>query len=138
MPGRTRRGVPGAVASNEALKALIGPLRSRLRFILSVLCSRRGPCRFWQAAGSVSGNAPQTVTFQYDNANRRIGLTLPNGVTVSYGYDNANEPTGVAYSQATGSVIGNLTYTYDASGAHSSVGGSLARGFEQSNVVVSY
>jgi RHS repeat-associated protein len=43
-----------------------------------------------------------------------------------YAYDAANELTGLTYTQANGTLIGNLTYTYDVAGHRSSVGGSLA------------
>jgi RHS repeat-associated protein len=47
-------------------------------------------------------------------------------VTASYSYDNANELTNISYSQGNGTPIGNVTYTYDPSGARTSVGGTLA------------
>ena len=67
-----------------------------------------------------------TVTIGYDNANRRTSLTLPNGVVVAYGYDAASRVTGITYTQGMTS-IGNLTYTYDANGRRTSMGGSLAK-----------
>jgi RHS repeat-associated protein len=79
-----------------------------------------------QAAGSINGNTAQTITFQYDNADRRTQIFLSNGVKGSYTYDNANNLTGITYAQSSGTTIGNLTYTYDAAGHRTSVGGSLA------------
>jgi len=67
-----------------------------------------------------------TYTLSYDNANRRILLTLPNGVTSSYGYDKASELTGLTYKFGT-TTLGSLTYSYDADGRRTSVGGSYAR-----------
>ena len=67
-----------------------------------------------------------TVTIGYDNANRRTSLTLPNGVVVAYGYDAASRVTSITYTQGMTS-IGNLTYTYDANGRRTSMGGSLAK-----------
>ena len=69
-----------------------------------------------QAAGTINGNTPQTITFQYDNGNRRTQTVLSNGVTVAYTYDNANRILGIAYTQSDGPTIGNLSYTYDAAG----------------------
>jgi RHS repeat-associated protein len=79
-----------------------------------------------QAAGVINGNTPQTITFQYDNGNRRTQTVLSNGVTATYAYDNANQLLSVVYTQSSGTTIGNLTYTYDAGGHRTSVGGSLA------------
>jgi YD repeat-containing protein len=59
------------------------------------------------------------VGLNYDNANRRTCLTLPNGVVMSYVYDNASRVTSINYG-TNGSCIsppnnlGGLTYTYDA------------------------
>jgi YD repeat-containing protein len=66
------------------------------------------------------------VTFDYDAANRRTSLTLPNGVVVEYGYDAASRLTGLTYRQGI-TVLGTLTYTYDAAGQRIAVGGSWAR-----------
>jgi RHS repeat-associated protein len=79
-----------------------------------------------QAAGAINANTAQTAAFQYDSGNRRTQLVLPNGITASYAYDNDNDLLSINYSQASGTVIGNLTYTYDASGVRTSIGGSLA------------
>jgi YD repeat-containing protein len=46
-----------------------------------------------------------SVSFGYDNANRRTTLTLLNGVTVSYAYDSASHLTQFSYGTGkTGSV----------------------------------
>lgn len=66
------------------------------------------------------------MTFQYDSADRRTQMTLPNGITVSYGYNAANQLTSLNYLKSDGSPLGNLTYGYDAAGSRISVGGSLA------------
>ena len=79
-----------------------------------------------QAAGPINGNAIKTIKFSYDNADRRTQTTLPNGIVVAYAYDNADELTGITYKKSSGTVIGNLTYTYDADGHRTSVGGTLA------------
>lgn len=79
-----------------------------------------------QAAGLINGYVAQTVTFQYDNANRRTQMVLSNGLKISYGYDNANELTSINYATSSGTALGNLTYGYDASGARTTIGGSLA------------
>lgn len=63
--------------------------------------------------------------YQYDNANRRTSLTLPNGVTVGYSFDNDARITGLTYS-AGSTQLGNLTYGYDADGRVTSKNGTLA------------
>ena len=78
------------------------------------------------------------VSFTYDNANRRTLLTLANGVTATYGYDAASELTGLTYKLGT-TVLGNLTYSYDADGRRTSIGGSYARtGLPQAVASASY
>ena len=79
-----------------------------------------------QAAGAINGNTVQTISFVYDNANRRVQTTLANGIVAAYAYDDANELTGITYTSSTGTLIGNLTYTYDQAGRRNSLGGSLA------------
>ncbi len=79
-----------------------------------------------------------TVSFTYDNANRRTLLTLANSVTATYSYDAASELTGLTYKLGT-TVLGNLTYSYDADGRRTSVGGSYARtGLPQAVASASY
>lgn len=67
-----------------------------------------------------------TVVFSYDSDNRRQTMTLPNGVVVGYSYDSAFELTGVSYSLGS-TVLGSLSYTYDALGRRISTGGTFAR-----------
>jgi RHS repeat-associated protein len=67
-----------------------------------------------------------TVSLTYDNANRRSTLTYPNGIVATYGYDNANQLTSLTYTLGM-TTLGDLTYTYDAAGRRTSVGGSWAR-----------
>jgi len=66
------------------------------------------------------------VAFTYDDANRRTTLTYPNGIVGTYGYDNANQLTSLTYALGA-NTLGDLTYTYDAAGQRTSVGGSWAR-----------
>src|SRR5262249_17973040 len=61
----------------------------------------------------------------YDDANRHSTLTYPNGIVATYGYDNANELTSLAYTLGP-TTLGSLTYTYDAAGQRTSIGGSWA------------
>jgi RHS repeat-associated protein len=68
----------------------------------------------------------EVVTIGYDNANRRTSLTLPNGIVTTYGYDAASRLTNITYAQGS-NTVGNLTYTYDANGQRTSIGGSLAQ-----------
>jgi len=67
-----------------------------------------------------------TISLAYDNANRRTSLTLPNGVVTQYTYDAAAQITELVYKYGT-STLGNLTYSYDATGRRASVGGTFAR-----------
>jgi RHS repeat-associated protein len=68
----------------------------------------------------------QTVGFAYDAANRRIQTVLPNGITINYGYDNANQLMAITYTKGA-NTLGDLSYSYDASGRPLSIGGSFAR-----------
>jgi YD repeat-containing protein len=67
-----------------------------------------------------------TAQFSYDSDGRRSNVTLPNGVSEQYSYDIASQLTQISY-QLNATVLGNLTYGYDASGKRTSVGGSFAR-----------
>ncbi len=66
------------------------------------------------------------VAMTYDDAGRRSTLTYPNGIVATSGYDAANQLTSLTYSLG-GTTLGDLTYTYDAAGQRTSVGGSWAR-----------
>jgi RHS repeat-associated protein len=66
------------------------------------------------------------VTIDYDPLGRRARLTLPNLVSTEYQYDAASRLTALLYRNAIG-LLGDLTYTYDAAGNRSGVGGSFAR-----------
>ena len=61
-----------------------------------------------------------------NDADRRTSVTYPNGNKIEYGYNAASELTSLTYKQGT-TVIGDLTYTYDAAGNRIKVGGSFAR-----------
>jgi RHS repeat-associated protein len=67
-----------------------------------------------------------SVAYTYDNANRRTSLTLTNGLVTEYGYDAASNLTSITYKQGT-TVLGDLTYEYDATRRRTKVGGSYAR-----------
>jgi RHS repeat-associated protein len=67
-----------------------------------------------------------TVGLTYDNADRRTALTLPNGTSTEYTYDNASRLTGLTYKAGT-TTLGTLTYSYDAAGTRTAVGGTWAR-----------
>jgi YD repeat-containing protein len=67
----------------------------------------------------------------YDNANRRTCLSLPNGVIATYGYDKDSRVTSLTYGtggscSSPPSNLGNLTYTYDSDGRRTATAGSLA------------
>jgi RHS repeat-associated protein len=67
-----------------------------------------------------------TVSMAYDNANRRTSLTLPNGVVTEYAYDAASRLTGLTYKLGS-TPLGTLTYSYDANGNRTVLGGTWAR-----------
>jgi len=78
------------------------------------------------------------VQFSYDAASRRSTLTLPNGVVTEYSYNAASQLMGLTYKQAA-VTFGNLSYSYDASGRRTSIGGSFARtGLPQALTVTNY
>ena len=66
------------------------------------------------------------VTIDYDALGRRTLLTLPNGVSTEYQYDPASRITALIYRNGQG-LLGDLQYTYDATGNRTSVSGSFAR-----------
>jgi RHS repeat-associated protein len=70
--------------------------------------------------------AGSSVAITYDEADRRSSLSLPGGIVATYTYDQDSLLTELSYSH--GSVtLGNLTYSYDAAGNRTSVGGTFAR-----------
>jgi len=66
------------------------------------------------------------VGFGYDNLDRRTALTLPGSLSVDYGYDDASQLLSLTYKRA-GATIGDLAYSYDASGRRATTAGSYAR-----------
>ena len=52
----------------------------------------------------------------YDAADRRTGLTYPNGVTTEYDYDQANRLTDLLTRDPQGTVLDGYAYSYDAVG----------------------
>src|SRR5262249_54906815 len=66
-----------------------------------------------------------SVTFAYDSDGRCVSIVLPNGVAVRYGYDVAPRVLGITYSKGS-SILGTLTYAYDAAGSRVALGGTLA------------
>ncbi|UVT15731.1 MAG: RHS repeat protein [Nitrospira sp.] len=67
-----------------------------------------------------------TVTIGYDDADRWTSVTYPNTNKIEYGYNAASELTSLTYKQGV-TTLGDLTYTYDASGNRIKTGGSFAR-----------
>ncbi len=67
-----------------------------------------------------------TVTIAYDDADLRTSLTLLNGNSLIYSYDAASQLTAITYKSGA-TVIGDLTYTYDAAGNRIKQGGAFAR-----------
>ena len=74
--------------------------------------------------GITQGTA--NVTIAYDNADRRTSLTLPNGIVMEYGYDTDSRLTGITYKLGS-QTLGMLTYSYDANGQRTALGGTWAR-----------
>ena len=79
-----------------------------------------------QAAGTGNSNIAQVIGFHYDANNRRTLTTLPNNVQITYGYNDADELNSVSYA-AGSTVLGTLSYGYDAAGHRTGVGGTWAR-----------
>ena len=67
-----------------------------------------------------------TVTFAYDNADRRTAVTLPDGIVTNYAYNAASQLTSITYQKGA-TTLGDLTYTFDNAGRRTSIGGSFAR-----------
>ncbi len=67
-----------------------------------------------------------TVSLTYDAAGRRSSVTYPNGIVATYQYDAGSRITQLTYSQGV-ITLGTLTYTYDALGRPSEIGGGWAR-----------
>ena len=70
-----------------------------------------------------------TVTLAYDNADRRTSLTLPNTNSVTSVYDAASQLTSLTYKKGA-TVLGDLTYTYDAAGNRIKTGGTFGTNTE--------
>lgn len=66
------------------------------------------------------------VTFGYDAADRRTTVMLPNGVVGTYGFDSADQLLSIAFDKG-GTHVGDLAYTYNASGRRIGQSGSLAK-----------
>jgi RHS repeat-associated protein len=67
-----------------------------------------------------------TVSIGYDDANRRTSLLLPNGVQAAYTYSNRDELASITFTNG-GTTLGTLTYSYDAAGRRTGLGGTWAR-----------
>ena len=66
------------------------------------------------------------VGFEYDDANRRTALVLPNSIRVEYDYDAASQVRVVTYRFGQ-SILGTITYAYDQVGRRTTMSGSWAR-----------
>ncbi|MFM0080388.1 DUF6531 domain-containing protein [Paraburkholderia sediminicola] len=93
----------------------------------SVDYSRDAEHRVTQIQYQVNGEAPRTFTYRYDALGRRSQTTLANGIAATYAWDAASQLTGITYTRADGSVLGDLTYGYDLGGRRTKAGGSLAK-----------
>ena len=83
--------------------------------------------RIDQAAGAANNNVAQSMSFTYDAASRRTRITYMNGVTRENSYDDGGQLTAITYKNPDGSMLGDLSYTYDNGGRRTGVTGSLAR-----------
>ena len=81
--------------------------------------------RITQAAGASNDNQAQVTTYAWDAANRLTSKTLPNGITATYTWDAASQLKEIGYAKG-GNSLGKLTYSYDAAGRRTSIGGTLA------------
>jgi RHS repeat-associated protein len=70
---------------------------------------------------------PPAVTTTYDSAGRRAIVTLPNGVTQTYSYTARSLMHDIQYAKADATLLGDLTYTYDAAGRRTTLGGAWTR-----------
>jgi len=68
----------------------------------------------------------QTASLAYDPLGRRTALVLPNQVSTEYQYDPASRLTALIYRNA-GGFLGDLQYSYDATGNRTGAGGAFAR-----------
>ncbi len=66
------------------------------------------------------------MTLDYDAANPRTSLVLPNGASTEYQYEVGSRLSALIYRNALGT-LGDLQYTYDAAGNRISVSGAFAR-----------
>ena len=90
----------------------------------------------WDTGNRLTGitqGGTGSVGLNYDNANRRTCLTLPNGLVVNYGYDVDSRVTSMAYGVAancstTPTNVSYLTYVYDADGRRIAMSGSQGGG----------
>lgn len=82
----------------------------------------------YDAANRLTGitKGSTIVGFSYDAANRLSALSLPDNVTLDYTYDKKSQVTSIVYKK-NGSVLGDLTYSYDGSGRRTTIGGSFGR-----------
>ena len=83
----------------------------------------------WDNAGRLTGisqGSTVLASFSYDAGNRRTQTTLPNGMQVQYAYDGASQLKQITYLNSAGTVVGTLSYTYDAAGRRISTGGTSA------------
>lgn len=67
-----------------------------------------------------------TVGFTYDNGDRLASVTWANGIVIEYTHDQNSNLTAITYKQGS-TVLGDLTYEYDAHGRRTKMGGSFAR-----------
>ncbi|MDF0676563.1 MAG: DUF6531 domain-containing protein [Nitrospira sp.] len=67
-----------------------------------------------------------TTSIAYDIAGRRTSLTLPNTNSIVYAYNAASELTSLTYKQGA-TTLGDLAYTYEATGNRIKTGGTFAR-----------
>ena len=70
----------------------------------------------------------RTITYGYDIASRLTTSTLANGIVATYTSDDANQLSGISYANGA-TTVGNITYTYDASGRRITQGGTLHEAF---------
>ena len=66
------------------------------------------------------------VSFVYDAGDQLIRTVAPNGVVSDYEYDLAGRLSGITYKRGS-TVLGDLTYQYDAAGRRTVTGGTFAR-----------
>jgi RHS repeat-associated protein len=67
------------------------------------------------------------VDISHDSAGRRLETILPTGAAMGYGYDAASRVSSILFTKPDQTMLGGLTYGYDAAGNRVLLGGEYGR-----------